>query len=197
MFTGLVECTGTVLAWEAGRLGLGAPFAGELSVGESVAVDGVCLTVEAFDAEGFWVTVVPTTLRRTTLGSLVPGRRVNLERALPVGGRLGGHVVQGHVDGVGTILERRREDTWEVLELSAPPEVLPYLVPRGSVAVQGVSLTVAGRPAPERFEVALVPHTCQVTTLGALETGSRVNLEADVLAKYVEGLLAGGGVDRA
>lgn len=195
MFTGLVEAMGTLLEQDGGRLRFACPFAGELAVGESVCVNGACLTVEAADATGFVVTAVPTTLRRTNLGELAPGSPVNLERALRADGRLGGHIVQGHVDGVGRLRERRADGQWEILAFSAPQELLRYMVPRGSVAVDGVSLTVAGRDG-SGFSVAIIPHTAAATTLGALETGAPVNLEADVVAKYVEGLLADGGRDR-
>ena len=198
MFTGLVEATGTVRDRAGTRLEIACPFAGELTVGESVAVSGVCLTVEAADAEGFWVTTVAATLRRTTLGDLHPADAVNLERALPVGARLGGHVVQGHADGVGILTVRIPDAEGELLRLAAPAPLLRYLVPRGSVAVEGVSLTVAERH-PDGFSVAIVPHTARATTLGALAPGTRVNLEADILAKYVEGLLQDareGGADR-
>lgn len=188
MFTGLVEATGKLAARDGARLRFLAPFAAELQIGESVSVSGVCLTVEARDAESFTVTAIPTTLRRTTLGSLGPGAPVNLERATPVGGRLGGHIVQGHVDGVGRLEERRPDAEWEILRFSAPADVLRYVVPRGSIAIDGVSLTVADRDA-SGFSVGIIPHTAAVTTLGGLAVGTAVNLEADVIAKYVEGLL--------
>lgn len=188
MFTGLVEAMGTLLARNGGHMRFCCPFAAELAVGESVSVSGVCLTVEARDEVAFATTAVPMTLRRTSLGSLRPGTPVNLERALPAGGRLGGHIVQGHVDGVGQLLERRPDGDWEALRFGAPPEVLRFVVPRGSVAVDGVSLTVAERD-PLGFTVAIVPHTAALTTLGTLRPGAPVNVEADVIAKYVEGLL--------
>jgi len=190
MFTGLVEATGRLVARDGGRMRFTCPFAAELSIGESVSVNGACLTVEDRDGEGFGVTAVPTTLRRTSLGALAPGSPVNLERALRADGRLGGHIVQGHVDGVGHLRERLPDEHWEVLRFSAPPELLRYVVPRGSIAVDGVSLTVAEREAGG-FAVAIVPHTAAMTTLGGLRPGGVVNVEADVLAKYVAGLLAG------
>jgi riboflavin synthase len=190
VFTGIVEAVGTVRAREGGRLAVACPFAGELAIGESVAVHGVCLTVETRDAEAFWVTAVPTTLARTTLGRLGPGDRVNLERSVPVGGRLGGHVVQGHVDGVGRVSAREAVGEAILLTVEPPAELLRYLVPRGAVAMDGVSLTVAER-TPRGFRVAVIPHTARATTLGALAPGAEVNLEVDVLAKYVEGLLGG------
>ena len=195
MFTGLVEATGTLVERAGGRMRFSCPFAGELAVGESVSVSGVCLTVEDRGAESFRVTAVPITLERTVLGALSPGARVNLERAVPAGGRLGGHIVQGHVDAVGKVAARALDGDALLLVCAAPEAVMRYVVPRGSIAVDGVSLTVARRWA-DRFGVALIPHTAAVTTLGALEPGAPVNLEADVVAKYVEGLLAlepGGG----
>ncbi len=195
MFTGLVEATGTLVERAGGRMRFSCPFAAELAVGESVSVSGVCLTVEERDAESFRITAVPVTLERTALGALSPGARVNLERAVPADGRLGGHIVQGHVDAVGTVAARGQDGDALLLVCGAPEAVMRYVVPRGSIAVDGVSLTVARRWT-DRFGVALIPHTAAVTTLGALEPGAPVNLEADVVAKYVEGLLAmepGGG----
>lgn len=188
MFTGLIEAMGQLAERQGAHLRFTCPFAGALAPGESVAVSGACLTVEACDASGFSATAVPTTLRRTTLGSLAVGDAVNLERALRADGRLGGHLVQGHVDGVGHLLARTPDLEWELLRFRAPEALLPYLVPRGSIAVDGVSLTVAGREAGG-FTVAIIPHTAAATTLGALRPGAAVNLEADVIAKYVEGLL--------
>jgi len=188
MFTGLVEALGRLASRSGATLRCTCPFSAELLPGDSVAVSGVCLTVEERDGEGFTATAVPTTLRRTTLGALAAGSPVNLERALRVGGRLGGHVVQGHVDGVGHLVQRRPDAEGELLTFAAPPDILPYLVPRGAIAVDGVSLTVAER-TPGGFAVAIIPHTATATTLGALPTGAAVNLEADVLAKYVAGLL--------
>ncbi len=188
MFTGLIEAMGQLAQRRGGRLRFTCPFADELAPGESVAVSGACLTVEACEPGGFSATAVPTTLRRTTLGTLAAGDAVNLERALRADGRLGGHLVQGHVDGVGHLLARAPDLEWELLHFTAPEALLPYLVPRGSIAVDGVSLTVAGREAGG-FTVAIIPHTAAATTLGALRPGAAVNLEADVIAKYVEGLL--------
>ncbi len=196
MFTGLVEALGRVRTREGTHLEVSCGFARELAIGESVSVNGVCLTVEAADADGFAVTTVPTTLRRTTLGELAAGAPVNLERALGATSRLGGHIVQGHADGVGTLAARRPDSAWEILRFTAPPAILRYCVPRGAIAVDGVSLTVSDRQA-DGFSVAIIPHTARMTTLGALQPGGHVNLEADILAKYVEGLLGvpheGGG----
>jgi riboflavin synthase len=188
MFTGLVESMGRVRERAGTHLAVDCGFARELVAGESVAVNGVCLTVEVANAAGFTATTVPTTLRRTTLGTLTAGSAVNLERALGASARLGGHIVQGHVDGIGALVGRLPDGEWELLRFAAPVEVLPYVVPRGAIAVDGVSLTVAERH-PDGFTVAIVPHTAHMTTLGALAPGGQVNLEADILAKYVEGLL--------
>jgi riboflavin synthase len=194
MFTGLVEEGGTVLEvrpGEAGaRLVVGARRVLEgLAVGDSVAVSGACLTaVEVLDG-AFAVDCVAETLRRTTLGGLGPGDRVNLERPMRLGDRLDGHLVQGHVDGVGTVRGARAEGESTVLEIAPPPELLRYVVEKGSIAVDGVSLTVAAR-LPDAFTVALIPHTMAVTTLGPQAAGRAVNLEVDVVAKYVESLAA-------
>jgi riboflavin synthase len=191
VFTGIVRELGRVAAVENGaaavRLVVEAPeTAARAEVGASVAVAGVCLTVVeardgtlAFDA-------VPETLRRSSLGRLEPGSRVNLEPAVGAGEPLGGHVVQGHVDGVGAV-RSLGDPTW----LDAPPELLRYCAEKGSIAVEGCSLTIAALD-DAGFAVALIPHTLEVTTLGALEAGDPVNLEVDVLAKYVERLLPRG-----
>ncbi len=195
MFSGLVEAVGRLQSREGDRLRFACPFAAELAVGESVAVNGVCLTVEVHDASGFAATAVATTLRRTNLGALRIGDAVNLERALPADGRFGGHIVQGHVDGVGTVGARTADGPWTLLRVAAPAGILRYIVPRGSIAVDGVSLTVADRD-DAGFAVALIPHTEANTTLGSLALDARVNLEADIVAKYVEGLMraTAGGV---
>jgi riboflavin synthase len=166
-----------------GRLVIETSIAAEL--GDSVAVDGVCLTVVAADGGTLAFDAVPETLARTSLGALTPGAGVNLEPALRVGDALGGHYVQGHVDGVGAFRGVDVGLHW----FDAPPEINRYVVEKGSVAVQGTSLTVAGID-DSGFAVALIPHTLEATTLGRLEPGARVNLEADVLAKYVEKLTA-------
>lgn len=201
MFTGIVTATGTVrrltrrgggleLALDAGAL------AGDLRVGDSLAVNGVCLTVRDLRGETVVADLMPETARLTTLGGLRAGDRVNLEPALRLGDRLGGHLVTGHVDGVGTVRAVRREGNAVVLDVAAPPAVSRYLVPKGSVAVDGASLTVAGCAA-DGFTVSLIPHTLAVTTLGRLRPGDRVNLEADLVGKYVaqhlEAAGAGGG----
>ncbi len=200
MFTGIVEGTGVVRAVRtqdgSARLVVDA---GELlrgtRIGDSIAVNGVCLTVVATTATMFEADLSPETLERTTLGGLQPGSAVNLERPLVVGDRLGGHLVQGHVDGVGRVVVCRKEGEAWSLEIAAPPHVERYVVEKGSIAVDGVSLTVTAASG-DRFTICLIPHTCAVTTLGALGPGAVVNLEADVLAKYVERLVASYAPDR-
>jgi riboflavin synthase len=195
MFTGIVEGTGTVtgLAAAAGggaRLEVEATWlAGELRLGESVAVNGCCVTVAEATPAGFAADLVAETLRRTALGGLTAGARVNLERPLPLGGRLGGHLVQGHVDTVAEVLERTPVGDGEEVRIGLPPDLARYVVEKGSIAVDGVSLTVAG-VGPGWFAVALVPHTLAVTTLGERRPGDPVQLEVDVVAKYVERLVA-------
>ncbi len=195
MFTGLIEAVGLILERSPVRDGTGqrlhiaTPLSWDLSRGDSIAVSGICLTVEDREGDAFTVTAVPTTLDRTTAGTWVAGARVNLERALAANGRLGGHFVQGHVDGVGRLDARQDDDGGLVLTLRAPAPLLRIIVPRGSVAVDGVSLTVAER-TPDGFAVAIIPHTALATTLGRLRPGDAVNLETDILGKYVEQLLS-------
>ena len=189
MFTGLVESLGTVrdlVPDGAGcRLTVAAPsLTAELTLGESVAVNGACLTVVAFDAETCYFQLAPETLQRTNLGELRPGDRVNLERALRLSDRLGGHLVQGHIDGVGRVADRITEGDWVTVWFTCPPNLAAQMVSKGSVAVDGVSLTLVDVGA-ERFSVALIPHTLAHTTLGFKEAGAVVNLETDLLAKYV------------
>ena len=187
MFTGLVQRTGTLAALEAGRLRVDGEL--ELSEGDSVAVNGVCLTASALHGAGFSADVMEETLRRTALGALRPGDPVNLELPLRASDRLGGHIVQGHVDGTGTVESVREEGLARLVRVSAAPELLRYLIDKGSIAVDGVSLTVT-TVDEEGFGVSLIPETLERTTLGALEPGSQVNLEVDVVAKYVEKLTA-------
>lgn len=185
MFTGIVEEVGRILAREGNRLRIRAERVVEdLQVGSSIAVDGVCLTVVDLKPPAFAVDLSPATLQRTTLGVRQPGDGVNLERPLGASGRIGGHFVQGHVDAVGEVgaVERDGESVW--MGITAPGEVARYLVPRGSVAVDGVSLTVAD-VRETVFSVCLIPHTLRHTTLGQRRVGDRVNLEADILAKYI------------
>ena len=223
MFTGIVEGTGTVAALAAAadgsgaRLQVEAPWLdGELRLGESVAVNGCCVTVAEVTAAGFAADLVKETLRRTALGGLAAGTRVNLERPLALGGRLGGHLVQGHVDGVARVLDRTPVgpegsgeppggapvdqegsgeppggapvDRGEEVRIELPADLERYVVEKGSIAVDGVSLTVAG-VGPGWFAVALVPHTLKVTTLGDRRPGDLVQLEVDLIAKYVERLV--------
>jgi len=190
VFTGLVREVGAVVAFDGGRLTVEAPeTAHGANLGDSVAIDGVCLTVVACDDSSLSFDAVPETLARTSLGALAQGSQVNLEPALRAGDALGGHYVQGHVDGVGSVRSVEPEGDGTRMAFDAPPDILRYVVEKGSIALQGTSLTVAA--VDERgFEVALIPHTLAATTLGALQPGDRVNLEADVLAKYVEKLLS-------
>ncbi|HZR99354.1 MAG TPA: riboflavin synthase [Chloroflexota bacterium] len=193
MFTGIVEERGTVrtLAERAGGVALevaAQKVCEDLRLGDSVAVNGVCLTVTAHDAGSFTVGLAPETLRRTNLGDLRPGMQVNLERAVAAGGRMGGHYVQGHVDGTGEIVSVRPEGDSLWMTFRAPHDLLPYLVVKGFVAVDGISLTITER-RDDTFSVALVAYTQSVVTLASKRPGDRVNLEVDVIAKYVESLL--------
>ncbi len=196
MFTGIIEEMGTVTAIEAQpdgarlRVRAGALIE-DARVGESIAVSGVCLTMVDFAPGEFAADLAAETLRRTTLGDLAPGDPVNLERPLRLDQRLGGHIVQGHVDGVGTIAAVTREGDGIWMEIDAPAALAPYIAEKGSVAVDGISLTVAKVTDGGRFAVALIPHTLAVTTLGRKGAGVAVNLEVDILAKYVERLLEG------
>jgi riboflavin synthase len=189
MFTGLVREVGTVASMIDGRLMIEAPETAQgVQLGDSVAIDGVCLTVVACLDSTLSFDAVPETLARTALGTLDQGSRVNLEPALRAGDPLGGHYVQGHVDGVGSVQSVALEGDGRRVRFEAPAELLKYIVEKGSIAVQGTSLTVAAVDEAG-FEVALIPHTLQATTLGTLEREQSVNLETDVLAKYVEKLL--------
>jgi riboflavin synthase len=190
MFTGIVREVGTVAAFDGSRLVLAAPdTAAGVSLGDSVAIAGVCLTVVETGEGRIAFDVVPETLSRTALGELEAGDAVNLEPALRVGDPLGGHVVQGHVDAVGSVRSVTPEGESRRVWFDAPESVVRYCLEKGSIAVDGVSLTVAALD-DDGFEVALIPHTLAVTTLGALEPGDEVNLETDVLAKVVERLVA-------
>jgi riboflavin synthase len=184
MFTGIVRELGRVVAFDGPRLLVDAPET-TAEVGDSIAVDGVCLTVVEHDGDQFAFDVVDETLSRTTLGTLTADARVNIEPALRAGDPLGGHMVQGHVDGVGRV-RSSSQPVW----IDAPADVLRYCVEKGSIAVDGVSLTIAALD-DDGFAVALVPHTLAATTLGAAKPGDAVNLEVDVLAKYVERLTMG------
>ncbi len=200
MFTGIIE--------EVGRIGEVTPVANgralrieaarvleAVHTGDSVAVDGVCLTVTRHDADGFEVEAIGTTLSRTTLGDLAAGAAVNLERAMALGDRLGGHLVQGHVDGVGTVRSVRREGEHVLLDVAMTDDVAIVTMQHGSIAISGVSLTVNALPAHDIAQVALIPYTWEHTNLRHLGAGDRVNLEGDMIGKYVAHLLArrGGG----
>jgi riboflavin synthase len=189
LFTGIIEALGTarrVAVDGAGRtLTIAEPaVAIGLTVGDSVAVNGACLTVTACDAETFQFQAGPETLQRTNLGELAAGDRVNLERSLRLGDRLDGHLVQGHVDGLGRVAERHPQGEWELVWLQCPEHLAAQMVSKGSVAVDGISLTLVD-VAADRFSVALIPHTLQHTTLGFKRPGAAVNLETDILGKYV------------
>jgi riboflavin synthase len=193
MFTGIVEELGTVEGIEeqtdAIRLTVRGPHVVlDAGLGDSIAVNGCCLTVAERDGETFTADVMRETLDKTSLGGLEPGSRVNLERAVTAQTRLGGHIVQGHVDGTGEIVSRSPSEHWEVVEISLPPGLSRYLVDKGSITVDGISLTVV-EVGDRSFTVSLIPETLARTTLGAKGPGERVNLEVDVIAKYVERLL--------
>jgi riboflavin synthase len=195
MFSGLVEEIGhvreLVSAPDGTRLSIGARHVLEgLALGDSVSVDGTCLTVTRLDSDGFWVGLSPETRQRTNLGGRQAGDALNLERAVPVGGRLGGHYVQGHVDGVGRVAEKQPEGDSLRVWFTAPPELLRYIVVKGYICIDGISLTVTERVG-DRFGVALVAYTQQMVTLPNKPVGAAVNLEVDVIAKYVESLLEG------
>ena len=191
MFTGIVEAIGKVERVGWGRLVVGCPLDG-IVTGDSLAVDGCCLTVVKVGAGTVGLQLLEETVGKTTLGGLRRGTRVNLERALAAGGRLGGHFVTGHVDGVGTVITRRSVGRDDVVEIAASSSIMKYVVSKGSIAVGGVSLTVvdAGEGS---FTFHMIEHTAENTTLGALRAGDSVNLESDVLAKYVEKFASGGG----
>jgi riboflavin synthase len=192
VFTGLIADLGTVVAVDAtadgARLRVETELAGELRDGDSVAVNGVCLTAVGADGDGFGADVMRETLRRSSLGDVASGTRVNLELPLRADERLGGHVVQGHVDGLGSVAGVREDGFARIVAIAADPDLLRYVVEKGSIAVDGISLTVAAVDG-DRFEVSLIPETLERTTLGAAAEGSPVNLEVDILAKYVEKLL--------
>ena len=193
MFTGIVEELGHVVALEqrtgAARLTVSGPLAvADAGIGDSIAVNGVCLTVAELADHCFTADVMAETLARTTLGDLVAGDAVNLERPLTLAARLGGHLVQGHVDGVGTVLERRPAQHWTEVDIAAPAAVTRYIVEKGSITVDGVSLTVAAVDGTV-FTVSLIPETLARTTLGQRGAGEHVNLEVDIVAKYVERLV--------
>ena len=193
MFTGIIEEVGTLRSVRRGAhsavLSIGAETVlSDLKIGDSVAVNGVCLTATTVDAGGFTADVMHETLNRSSLGALVPGSPVNLERAMAANGRFGGHMVAGHIDGTGTITARRQDDNAVWYTVSAAPSLLRYIVEKGSIAIDGISLTVASVEA-DRFSVSVIPHTAAVTVLGRKRPGDIVNLETDLIGKYVEKLL--------
>ncbi len=193
MFTGIVEELGRVAKLEpqtdAMRISITGPLVvSDSEIGDSISVNGVCLTVTSKTADGFSADVMQETLNRSSLGQLVAGDPVNLERPVTLATRLGGHLVQGHVDGLGEVTNRVISQNWEVLTIKPPKDLLKYIVEKGSITVDGTSLTVASVDA-EVFTVSLIPETLVKTTLGIREVGHRVNLEVDVMAKYVEKLI--------
>jgi len=193
MFTGIIEEMGKLKKIQRGadsaRLTIeGNVVLGDVKLGDSIAVNGICLTVVCFNERFFDVDVMAETLRKTNLEELKPGDRINLERALRVGDRLGGHIVSGHIDGVGIITRRLNEDIAVVTDVTAPPEVMKYIITKGSIAVDGISLTVVDC-TDRTFRVSLIPHTAKLTTLGHKKAGDRVNLESDIIGKYVERMM--------
>ncbi|MBO10053.1 MAG: riboflavin synthase [Planctomycetaceae bacterium] len=196
MFTGLVEARGSVVELidepPARRLEVevGSEWVVDSAIGDSVAINGCCLTVVSIGSSTLSFEAGAETLARTNLGDLSGGDPVNLERPLAAGGRLGGHFVQGHIDGTAEVMEVTRDGDWVTMWFQVPGSLAMGLVPKGSVAVDGVSLTVV-EVVSDRFSVALIPHTLEVTTLGIRQAGSRVNIETDILAKYVQKLVAG------
>ncbi|NYF11616.1 riboflavin synthase [Leifsonia sp. AK011] len=189
MFTGIIEELGEVVAWDqagdAARLTVRAPLAAsDAGHGDSISVSGVCLTVIDQGPDWFTADVMAMTIDMSTLSALTPGRRVNIERAMQVGDRLGGHIVQGHIDGTATVVSITPGSAWRVIRFSLSPEEAPLVARKGSIAVDGVSLTVSA-VGPDWFEVSLIPETLEATTLGALGVGDRVNIETDILARHV------------
>jgi riboflavin synthase len=200
MFTGLIEATGQLIerkpTSDGMRFRITSTLAAELSPGDSLAVNGVCLTVTLSERDEIHADVGPETLRVTTLGTLARGRLVNLERPLRADGRFGGHFVQGHVDGVGHVEEIRRDSDFHWLTVSFPTELAPCLIRKGSIAVDGISLTVAGL-GPDRFDVMVIPYTLEHTNLRVLQVSDRVNLECDMVGKYVARAAELAGLARA
>jgi len=194
MFTGIIEAVGKVVTIQPQgtgrrvRIHTGALDIADVRIGDSIAVNGVCLTAVELTADGFWADVSRETLEHTTFSVLGLGTRVNLEKALTAGARLGGHLVSGHVDGVGTIIDSRPDGASRRLHIEAPAELARYIARKGSICVDGVSLTVNAVDGA-RFELNIVPHTLTATTLGSFTIGQRVNLEVDLIARYLERLL--------
>ena len=193
MFSGIIEAMGQITEIRSEPPGCRLivrqkKIAAEIAVADSVSVNGCCLTVVEKGDGTFGFQAGPETLARTNLGDLKPSSRVNLERALAVGARMGGHFVSGHIDGVGTLAERRDHGSWSTFWINVPRPLAAQMASKGSIAVDGVSLTIVGSE-PDRFSIALIPYTLAVTTLGALQPGGKVNLETDILAKYVQRLV--------
>ncbi|MDD4170167.1 MAG: riboflavin synthase [Desulfotomaculaceae bacterium] len=193
MFTGIIEELGTIRNIRRGADSAQLVISAEkvledVQVGDSIAINGVCLTVVHFTTREFAADVMAETLSKTNLGKLTPGDPVNLERALRLGDRLGGHLVSGHIDGAGTIIRMERHDIATLISIQAPREVMRYIINKGSVAIDGISLTVVDFEA-EHFRVSLIPHTAHATTLGLKKVGDTVNLEGDVIGKYIERLV--------
>ena len=199
MFTGIIETTGAVLSInptsDSSRITFSAPVVlSDAAIGASIAVNGVCLTVTEFDSDNFSADLMHETLKRSSLGNLTPGDRVNIERAMPLSGRLGGHIVQGHVDAIATVRSIEPSQDWTLITCDLPASIARYVVEKGSITVSGVSLTVVQVSEPTEtapwFSVSLIPTTLRDTTLGTISVGDHVNLEVDALAKYVERILA-------
>ena len=191
MFTGIIEEVGALERLAGGEIAIRAKKVLEdVALGDSIAVNGICLTVTHFDAAHFVADVMPETVRRTSLAELKRGSRVNLERALTLRSRLGGHIISGHIDGVGTIAAMQEEGNAILLTVRASDDILRYVVEKGSVALDGISLTVA-RVSAADFTVSLIPHTREITNLREKRMGSRLNIETDILGKYVEKLFPG------
>jgi len=198
LFSGIVEEMGAISTMNKGLAGtrltiLASTIMGDLTIGASVSVNGTCLTVVARTDHDFCVDVSPETLHVTTLGSLISGSPVNLERAMKLNERIGGHMVSGHVDGIGAIRSRHPDGNAVILEFEAPQDILRYCVAKGSITVDGISLTING-VVERSFAVSIIPHTAKVTTLGLKQVGDLVNLESDLIGKYVERLLQERGI---
>ena len=196
MFTGIIEGLGTVVSVTPGQQGQALTIAADYDLtgtklGDSIAVDGACLTAVKLAGREFTVDVSPESLRRTTLGALKSGGRVNLERALRLGDRLDGHLVSGHVDGIGRVKDRRREGNAIVIRIDVPATIAAYTIEKGSVAVAGTSLTINHCDAAG-FDVSIIPHTAHLTTIGSCRVGEQVNIETDMIGKYVEKFVRGG-----
>lgn len=193
MFTGIIEELGKVRAIRKSSAGAELTITAsktmdDLKIGDSIAINGVCLTITSVDEKGFQADVMPETLKKTNLGRLVPLEKVNLERSLRLSDRVGGHLVSGHIDGLGTISRKTRDGRAIALSISAPPSVLKYIIPKGSIAVDGVSLSVVD-VSNSTFTVSIIPHTAEETTLGFKGPGSKINLEVDLTGKYIEKLV--------